>query len=139
MNPLSTQPVKGFRDLYPEDFRQLDWLFTKMRTVSRLFGYQEYDGPIAESIDIYKAKSSEELVNKQTFQITDRGGRSLALRPELTPTLARMVAQKYQSLTFPLRWFSIGPRFRYEAPQRGRGRQFFQWDVDLIGASNAYA
>lgn len=133
MNTLSTQPPKGFRDMYPTDMAIRNWLFSSMRDTAQSFGYQEYDGPIVESIELYKAKSSEELVEQQTFQINDRGGRTLALRPEMTPSLARMVAAKQQELTYPLRLFNIGPRFRYEAPQRGRGREFYQWDVDMIG------
>lgn len=125
--------AKGFRDFYPEQMAARMWLFEKMREVSRKFGYQEYEGPALESLDLYAAKSGEELVKEQTFILKDRGGQKLALRPELTPTLARMVAQKQGELTFPLRWFSIGPRWRYEKPQKGRTREFYQWDVDLIG------
>ena len=130
---IKPQPLKGFRDFYPEEIAFRRWLFGKMRKVSHLFGYQEYDGPILEPVAIYEAKSGQELVKKQTFQLKDRGGRKLALRPELTPTLARMVAQKQFELPLPIRWFSIGPRFRYEAPQKGRAREFYQWDVDLVG------
>lgn len=126
-------PVKGTRDFYPPQMAFRNWLFAKMREVSQRFGYQEYEGPILEPLDLYAVKSGEELVREQTFILTDRGGRKLALRPELTPTLARMVAQKQKELTFPLRWFSLGPRFRYEQPQKGRLREFYQWDVDLIG------
>ena len=136
---LSTQPPKGFRDMYPDDMAVRQWLFNTMRTVSLSFGYQEYDGPIVESIELYKAKSSKELVDQQTFQINDRGGRTLALRPEMTPSLARMVAAKQQELVYPLRLFNIGPRFRYEAPQRGRGREFYQWDADSIGLATPEA
>lgn len=139
MNKLSTLPVKGFNDYYPEDQAFQNWLFTKMRKVSSLFGYEEYEGPIVEPVDIYEAKSGKDLVAEQTFQLTDRGARRLALRPELTPTLARMVAKKVYELPFPLRYFSIGPRFRYEAPQKGRGRQFFQWDIDLLGINTPEA
>ena len=139
MNNLSTQPVKGFRDMYPEEMALRNWLFGKMRETAKMFGYQEYDGPILEELSLYAAKSGEELVKEQTFRLTDRGGRELAMRPELTPSLARMVAAKQQQLTYPLRWFSIGPRFRYEAPQKGRGREFYQFDVDLIGPTTPVA
>lgn len=139
MNNLSTQPVKGFRDIYPEDMVIRNWLFGKMRETAKLFGYQEYDGPILEEMSLYAAKSGEELVKEQTFRLTDRGNRELAMRPELTPTLARMVAAKQQQHTYPLRWFSIGPRFRYEAPQKGRGREFYQFDVDLLGVNTPTA
>lgn len=127
------QLVKGFADFYPEDFAKTRWIFNVAREVSRLFGYQEYEGPALEDLGLYSAKSGEELVRKQTFILKDRGGRKLALRPELTPSLARMVAQKREKLVFPIRWFSIGPRWRYEKPQKGRAREFYQWDVDLIG------
>lgn len=134
MAKVKFQKVKGTRDFYPEQMAFQNWLFGKMREVSKRFGYEEYEGPILEPLELYAAKSGEELVKKQTFTLKDRGGRVLALRPEMTPTLARMVAQKQESLVKPIRWFSIGPRFRYEKPQKGRGREFFQWDVDLIGS-----
>lgn len=133
-NKTKFQPVKGTRDFYPEKMAFRDWLFGKMREVSKKFGYQEYDGPILESLELYAVKSGEELVKKQTFVLTDRGGRKLALRPEMTPTLARMVAQKQAELLKPIRWFSIGPRFRYEQPQKGRLREFYQWDIDILGS-----
>lgn len=139
MNKLSTQPVKGFRDIYPEEMAIRNWLFQTMRKTAQLFGYQEYDGPILEHLDLYAAKSGKELVQEQTFRMVDRGGRELAMRPELTPSLARMVAAKQGQLVFPLKWFSIGPRFRYEAPQRGRGREFYQFDCDIIGPATPEA
>lgn len=107
-----------------------------MRKVSESFGFEEYDGPIIEPIELYLEKSSEELVKKQTFLLNDRSGKTLALRPELTPTLARIVAGRRNQLTFPIRWFSIGPRFRYEQPQKGREREFYQWDVDILGVNS---
>ncbi len=131
--------LKGFRDFYPEDLAARKWLLEKMREVSRRFGYQEYEGPCLEPLGLYAAKSGEELVRQQTFVLTDRGGEKLALRPELTPTLARMVAQKQADLPKPIRWFSIGPRWRYEKPQKGRTREFYQWDVDLLGAETPEA
>jgi histidyl-tRNA synthetase len=134
MSRLKFQPVKGTRDFYPEQMAFRNWLFEKMKEVSKRFGYQEYEGPILEPFELYAAKSGEELVKKQTFVLTDRGGRKLALRPEMTPTLARMVAQKQASLPKPIRWFSIGPRFRYEQPQKGRAREFYQWDIDILGS-----
>lgn len=133
------QPVKGFRDFYPEEMASRRFLFEKMREVSRLFGYQEYEGPSLEALSLYAAKSGEELVSEQTFILKDRGGRELALRPEMTPTLARMVAQKQNELPLPIRWFSLGPRWRYEKPQKGRTREFYQWDVDLIGVASPEA
>jgi len=131
--------TKGFRDFYPQQMANRQWLFAKMRRVSRLFGYQEYEGSALESLGLYAAKSGEELVKKQTFVLKDRSGKKLALRPEMTPSLARMVAQKQNELILPLRWFNIGPRWRYETPQKGRTRQFTQWDVDLIGSNTPEA
>jgi len=139
MNKANLQPLKGFRDFYPEQMRFRNFLFGKMKETSRLFGYEEYEGPVLESLDLYTAKSGEELVKNQTFILKDRGGRKLALRPELTPTMARMVAAQRQKLTLPLRWFSLGPRWRYEQPQKGRFREFWQWDVDLIGIDSSEA
>lgn len=139
MKQTKFQPVKGTRDFYPQDMAFRNWLFAKIREVSQRFGYQEYEGPILEPFELYAAKSGQELVREQTFIFTDRGGRKLALRPELTPTLARMVAQKQSELPKPIRWFSIGPRFRYEQPQKGREREFYQWDVDLLGPENVEA
>lgn len=136
---IKPQTLKGFRDFYPQDLAFQNWLFEKAREVSQRFGYQEYEGPALEKLSLYEAKSGEELVKEQTFILKDRGGRKLALRPELTPTLARMVAQKRQELVFPIRWFSIGCRWRYEKPQKGRFREFWQWDVDLVGVDTPEA
>jgi len=127
------QPVKGTRDFYPEDMAVRTWLYNNIRRVSEQFGYQEYEGPFLETIELYAAKSGEELVQQQSFVFPDRGGNMITLRPELTPTLARMVAQRQGALNFPLRWWSWGPFWRYERPQKGRGREFFQWNIDLIG------
>jgi histidyl-tRNA synthetase len=107
-----------------------------IREVSESFGYQEYEGPFLEKIDLYAAKSGEELVKEQAFVFPDRGGDLITLRPELTPTLARMVAQKQNELVYPLRWWSFGPFWRYERPQKGRSREFFQWNIDVIGANS---
>ncbi len=131
--------VKGFTDFYPEQMADRQWLFEKMRQASRLSGYEEYEGPALELFDLYAAKSGEALVKEQTFIVMDRGGKKLALRPEMTPTLARMVAQKQEELVKPIRWFTIGPRWRYEKPQKGRSREFYQWDVDLIGPESPEA
>jgi histidyl-tRNA synthetase len=133
------QPVKGTRDFYPEEMQLRNWLFSMIEDVSCAFGYQEYDGPFLEKVDLYASKSGEELVNDQSFVFPDRGGELLTLRPELTPTLARMVAQKQRELVFPLRWWSIGPFWRYERPQKGRTREFFQWNIDLIGVNSPEA
>jgi len=129
------QPVKGTRDFYPEQMAIRSWLYQIMREVAESFGYQEYEAPLLESIELYAAKSGEELVNKQSFAFTDRGGSEITLRPELTPSLARMVAQKQNELNFPVRWWSFGPFWRYERPQKGRTREFFQWNVDMLGVA----
>lgn len=128
--------LKGTRDFYPEEMAIRTWLYDKLREVSESYGYQEYDGPFLEKIDLYAAKSGEELVKEQSFVFPDRGGDLITLRPELTPTLARMVAQRQNQLTYPLRWWSFGPFWRYERPQKGRTREFFQWNIDLIGTTS---
>jgi histidyl-tRNA synthetase len=125
--------VKGTRDFYPQDMAFRTWLFEQIRTVAESFGYQEWDGPFLERIELYAAKSGEELVREQAFVFNDRGGDAITLRPELTPSLARMVAQKQGELILPLRWWSFGPFWRYERPQKGRSREFFQWNIDIIG------
>ncbi len=132
-------PVKGTRDFYPEQMAIRTWLYNNARLVAESFGYQEYEAPILESIDLYAAKSGEELVKKQSYVFKDRGGDEIALRPELTPSLARMIAQKQNQLKFPVRWWSFGPFWRYEQPQQGRTREFFQWNVDLLGAESPEA
>ena len=130
------QSVKGTRDFYPEEMSQRTWLLEKIKQVSERYGYQEYDGPFIEKIDLYAAKSGEELVKEQAFVFQDRGGDLITLRPELTPSLARMIAQKQQELIFPQRWWSFGPFWRYERPQKGRTREFFQWNIDLLGSDS---
>jgi histidyl-tRNA synthetase len=133
------QSVKGTRDFYPEVMAFRNWLYGKVRSISERFGYQEYEAPLLERLELYAAKSGEELVQEQSFVLTDRGGDELALRPELTPSLARMVAQRQSALILPVRWFSFGPFWRYERPQRGRTREFFQWNIDLLGAETPAA
>ncbi|HHY87912.1 MAG TPA: histidine--tRNA ligase [Chloroflexi bacterium] len=130
------QAIKGTRDFYPEEMAVRSWLYRTIRRVSELHGYQEYEAPILEKLELYAAKSGEELVKEQAFVFEDRGGDLIALRPELTPSLARMVAQRQKELTYPLRWWSFGPFWRYERPQKGRTREFFQWNIDLIGADS---
>lgn len=131
--------VKGARDFYPQEMAARQWLYERLRKVSLRFGYEEYDGPFLEKLDLYAAKSGEELVREQSFCFEDRGGEMITLRPELTPSLARMVAQRQSELIFPLRWWSFGPFWRYEKPQRGRTREFFQWNVDMIGVNSPEA
>ncbi len=137
MKPIPS--VKGTRDFYPETMRVRSWLYQTMRRVSESFGYQEYDGPFLETLELYAAKSGEELVKEQAFVFPDRTGKLITLRPELTPSLARMVAQRQKQLVYPLRWWSFGPMWRYERPQKGRTREFFQWNIDLIGADSPEA
>jgi histidyl-tRNA synthetase len=133
------QPVKGTRDFYPEEMALRNWLYANARSVSESFGYQEWDAPFLETIDLYAAKSGEELVKEQSFVFPDRSGDLITLRPELTPSLARMVAQRQRQLVYPLRWWSWGPFWRYEKPQKGRSREFFQWNVDMIGVDSPEA
>ena len=133
------QPLKGTRDFYPEIMAMRTWLYNTMRRVSESFGYQEYEAPFLESIELYAAKSGEELVKEQSFVFPDRSGNLITLRPELTPSLTRMIAQRQRQLTFPLRWWSFGPFWRYERPQKGRTREFFQWNIDLIGVDSPEA
>jgi len=130
---LSTQPYKGTRDFYPEDFRIQKWMFDRLRDALSRFGYEEYDGPMLEPFELYAAKSGEELVNQQLYWLMDRGERKLAVRPEMTPTMARMVAGKYHELPRPVRWFSFPNLWRYERPQRGRLREHWQLNVDVLG------
>ena len=133
------QTVKGTREFYPETMALRNYLFEKVRAASQAFGYQEYDGPFIETIDLYAAKSGEELVKKQSFTFEDRGGDLVTLRPELTPSLARMIAAKQNELTYPVRWWSFGPFWRYEQPQKGRTREFFQWNIDMLGVNSPEA
>jgi histidyl-tRNA synthetase len=136
---LNTQPYKGARDFYPEDKRIQKYIFGKLRETVERWGYEEYDAPILESLDLYRAKSGVEIVNEQTYTFTDRGGREVAIRPEMTPTVSRMVAAKRQELGYPLRWYSIPNLWRYERPQRGRLREHWQLNVDLFGVAGVEA
>ncbi len=133
MVKLDTNPYKGVRDFYPEDLRFRKWLFKKLRFVVEQYGYVEYDASILEPAELYEAKSGEEIVNEQTYTFIDKGERRVTLRPEMTPTVARMVAGKRRELGFPLRWYSIPNLFRYEAPQKGRLREHYQLNVDIFG------
>ena len=133
MEMLSTQPYKGTRDFYPEEMKLRNWFFGKIRRSLELAAYEEYCGPMLESLDLYIAKSGEEIASEQTYNFTDRGERRLAIRPEMTPTVARMVAAKAGELCYPLKWFSIPNMYRYERPQRGRLREFWQLNVDIFG------
>lgn len=136
---LSTQPYKGARDFYPEDKRKQKYMFDVIRHSVEAFGYEEYDAPILESLDLYLAKSGEEIVNDQTYAFTDRGGRQVVIRPEMTPSVSRMVAAKRQELAYPIRWYSIPNLWRYERPQRGRLREHWQLNVDIFGVAGMEA
>src|SRR5438132_1270136 len=129
---LSTEPYKGVRDFYPEDQFIQRYIFEHMERVCELFGYEEYAASILEPAEIYKTKTSEEIVNEQTYTFTDRGHREVTLRPEMTPTVARMIAAKARELHFPVRWYSIQNFFRYERPQRGRLREHWQMNADIF-------
>ncbi len=140
MTTKTTIPaVKGMREFYPEVLAVRNYLYEKVRAAAQAYGYQEWESPYVETIDLYAAKSGEELVEKQSFVFTDRGGDKITLRPELTPSLARMVAKKQSELVFPLRWWQFGPMWRYEQPQKGRTREFFQWNVDMLGVNSPEA
>lgn len=136
---LSTQPYKGARDFYPDEKRLQKYIFNKMRTVCEQYGYQEYDAPILEPTELYASKTSDEIVNEQTYTFVDRGERSVTIRTEMTPSVSRMVAGKRQELAYPVRWYSIPNLWRYERPQRGRLREFWQLNVDVFGLSGVEA
>ena len=136
---LSREPYRGVRDFYPAECAARNAIFAAWRQAARAFGYQEYDASVLEPTELYVAKSSQEIVSEQTYTFVDRGDRSVTLRPEMTPTAARMVAAKRRELSSPIRWFSIPNLFRYEAPQRGRVREHWQWNVDVFGVANGEA
>ena len=136
---LSTDNYKGVRDFYPEDYRVLEYIFNTWKSVLSKYGYEQYDASPLEYAEIYKQKSGEEIVNEQTYTFIDKGGREISLRPEMTPTVARLVARKHRELSYPLRWFSIPNVFRYERPQKGRLREHWQLNVDMFGLDSIYA
>ena len=131
---LSKSPYRGTRDFFPKDMRLRNYIFQKMAEVSELYAYEPYDGPILEEVELYLAKSGEELINEQIYSFKDRGDRFVAIRPELTPTLARMVAQIHREVPKPIRMYSIPNLMRYEKPQKGRLREFWQYNADIFGA-----
>jgi histidyl-tRNA synthetase len=139
INSLETKSYKGVRDFYPEDMFVENYIFGVWKHTAESFGYLEYNASILEPSELYRAKSSEEIVKEQTYTFIDRGEREVTLRPEMTPTVARMVAGKRRELNFPLRWYSIPNIFRYERPQRGRLREHFQLNVDIFGVSDIEA
>lgn len=136
---LSTEPYRGTRDFYPQDMAVEKFIFQKMREVVEKYGYVEYGAPLLESLDLYRAKTGEEIVSEQLYSFTDKGEREVAIRPEMTPSVARMIARKRKELSFPLRWYSLPNLYRYERPQRGRLREHVQLNVDLFGVEGAEA
>jgi len=136
---ISKEPYKGVRDFYPEDKFRQNFIFDKWRKVAERFGYEEMGASPLEPTELFEAKTGEEIINEQTYTFEDRGGRRVTLRPEMTPTVARMVAAKKREMSFPTRLYSITNFFRYERPQKGRLREFYQLNADLFGASGADA
>ncbi len=137
-NFLPTESYKGVRDFYPKDMAIQRYIFNSWSKTAEIFGFEKYDASILEPADLYKAKGAEneEMVNQQTYTFIDRGEREVTLRPEMTPTVARLVAGKRRELNFPLRWYSIPNLFRYERPQRGRLREHWQLNCDIFGADH---
>jgi histidyl-tRNA synthetase len=135
---MQGKALPGFRDFYPEDLTLRNHIFATWRSVAARYGFEEYDGPPLEALDLYTQKSGDEIV-QQLYAFRDKGERDVALRPEMTPTLARMVAARVQALKKPIRWFSIPQLFRYERQQRGRLREHFQLNMDIIGEAGALA
>lgn len=138
-NTLTTQPYKGTVDFLPQDMIARNYLFDAWSKVAREFGYEEYDTPLLEEVSLYKAKSGDEIANTQLYNFTDKGGREVAIRPEMTPSLARVIAGQINVLPKPIRWFNIGKFYRYEKPQRGRTREFFQLNIDIFGVTGVEA
>ncbi len=138
-NFQSTEPYKGVRDFYPEDMAIFRYITEIMRATSESFGYEEYNASVLEPSELYRGKSGDEIVNEQTYTFKDRGDREVTLRPEMTPTVARMVAAKRKQIPLPVRWYSIPNLFRYEQPQRGRLREHWQLNCDLFGGKDIEA
>lgn len=136
---MSTQPYKGARDFYPEDMRIQNYIYDTWREVCKRYGFEEYGFPILEPFEIFAAKTGEEIVKEQMFNLTDGAGRRLAMRPELTPGTVRVIAQKFNELSKPIKWFMIGNNWRYEKPQKGRGREFDQLEVNVFGIDDVIA
>lgn len=135
---MSQKPLPGFRDFYPDQFAERAHIFDTWRRVVRRYAFQEYDGPPLEPLELYTQKSGEEIVT-QLYNFTDKGDRAVAMRPEMTPTFARMVGAKAQALRKPVRWFAIPQLFRYERTQKGRLREHFQLNVDIVGEADVLA
>ncbi len=133
-----TQGVRGTRDFYPEDMRLRNWLFDNFIAASLLHGFEEYDAPVLEQEELYTRKQGEDIT-QQLYNFQDKGDRKVALRPEMTPSLARMVMARAGALPLPIKWFSIPQCWRYERTQRGRGREHYQWNVDIWGTTEISA
>lgn len=138
-NKLSTKPYKGVRDFYPQDWMFQKWMFWKMSEVCERFGYENYNASPLEASELYEAKSGSEMINNETYNLIDRGDRRVTIRPEMTPTVTRMVADRARELPKPIRWYSIPNLFRYERPQRGRLREHYQLNVDIFGSDSMQA
>ncbi|MEJ2251493.1 MAG: histidine--tRNA ligase [Candidatus Lokiarchaeota archaeon] len=136
---FSTEPVRGMKDFYPSVLRKYQYIISNIEEIAELYCYEEFESPLLEPIEIFEVKSSEELVNEQSFIIEKKEGERLILIPELTPSLARMVSRKSQEFKRPIRWFSIPTCYRYERPQRGRRREFKQLNFDILGEDSLYA
>jgi len=136
---FSKDPLRGFKDFYPEDLREFNWIVDNIKDIAEIYSYEEFKSPQLEPVEIFAAKSSDELVNEQSFIVEKKEGERLILIPELTPSLARMIARKSQELKKPIRWFSNPTCFRYERPQRGRRRMFNQINFDILGENSLYA
>jgi histidyl-tRNA synthetase len=135
---MKLAPIRGTRDFFPEDMRLRNWLFGHWRSTAAAFGFEEYDAPVLESLELYVRKAGEEIAD-QLYTLQDKSGRELALRPEMTPSLARMILQKGGSLSLPAKWFSIPQCWRYERMTRGRKREHYQWNVDIFGVAGVEA
>ncbi|HBE03917.1 MAG TPA: histidine--tRNA ligase [Spirochaetia bacterium] len=136
---LNTLPLKGMNDYFPDDQRKTDYILEKISAAAHSFAYEKYDAPVLEPVELFSAKSSVELVNEQSYNFTDKGGRHLILRPEMTPSMARMMARVIKEKPKPLRWYSFPNCYRYERPQKGRLREFRQINFDLVGTNSIYA
>lgn len=132
-NFLSTQPYKGARDFYPEEMRVRNYIFSVWRKVCERYGFEEYDFPILENLEVFASKSGEEIVGTQLFSFEDKGQRKVAIRPELTPSTVRMIAGKFNELAKPIKWYMVGNNWRFEKPQKGRGREFYQLEANVFG------
>ena len=139
MKKLSTEPYKGVRDFYPPEQFVQEFLFETMKTTCERYGFESYSASVLEPAELYRSKGNDEIVSEQTYTFTDRGEREVTLRPEMTPSVARMVSAKRRELVFPLRWYTIANVFRYERPQRGRLREHWQLNADIFGADGVEA